>query len=51
MAGPRLQLLTVRRPLRWPMVIPRGLGGLVARPLVSLELQLYMRSPYPQAGR
>ena len=51
MAGPRLQLLMVRRLLQWPMVIPLGLGDLVARPLVSRELQLYMRSPYPRAGR
>ena len=51
MAGPRLQLLTVRRLLQWLMVTLQGLGGLVGRPQVSRELQLYMRSPYPRAGR
>ena len=51
MAGPRLQLLTVRRLLQWLMVTLQGLGDLVARLLVSRELQLYMRSLCPQAGR
>ena len=52
MAEPHLQpLSTVQRLLQWQMVIPRGQGDRVARPLVSQELQLYMRSLCPRAGR